>query len=80
MNNLIRKLPLISLLLFWTTLFADGVVTNQTKVNVKAKTFFINKGNLNIAALGQVNVDGMLTVDGEIINLNGYDGQVLITM
>lgn len=74
MKNRTRYLLTVSLLLFWSASFADGVITNQTKVKVEAKTFFINKGNLNIAALGQVNVDGMLTVDGGIFNLNGYEG------
>ena len=74
MKNTARYLLAISLLLYWSSLFADGVITNGAKMKVKPGTHLIEKNSIHIENNGQLIVEGMLTVDNFLNNNAVFDG------
>lgn len=64
----------MSLLLFWSSLSADGVITNGAKMKVKAGTHLIDKSSIHINNDGQLIVEGMLTVDNFLNNNSAFEG------
>lgn len=74
MKNIIKYILVISLIALWSFSYADGKITNGSKVKVKPGTHFIEKGSLNIIDNGQLIIEGMLTVDGSLINNTSFDG------
>jgi len=74
MKNIIKYILVISMIALWSFSYADGKITNGSKIKVKPGTHFIEKGSLNIIDNGQLIIEGMLSVDGSLINNTSFDG------
>lgn len=77
MKNRSRYILTISLLLFWSSLSADGVIKNGAKLKLKKGTHLIVKNNLQVQANSSILIEGMLTIDGLLSNQNGFEGIII---
>ncbi len=77
MKNKTKYLLVLSLLLFWSSLSADGVIKNGAKVKLKKGTHLIVKNDLHILNNASILIEGMLTVDGVLSNQNAFDGIII---
>jgi hypothetical protein len=74
MKNIIKYILVISLISLWSFSFADGKITQESKIKVKPQTYWINKGSVNILDNAQFIIEGMLTVEQNLSNSSDYDG------
>ncbi len=77
MKNTARYLLAMSLLLFWSSLSADGVIKNGAKLKLKKGTHLIEKGSIHVLPNSTLQIEGMLTIDGELSNNAGYSGIII---
>ena len=77
MKNITRYLLAMSLLLFWSSLSADGVIKNGAKLKLKKGTHLIEKGSVHILPNSSFIIEGMATIDEELSNQNGYQGIII---
>ncbi|NOR87626.1 MAG: hypothetical protein GQ527_08465 [Bacteroidales bacterium] len=74
MKNTTRYLLTMSLLLFWSSLSADGVIKNGATLKLKKGSHLIEKGSLFIQGNAHFIIEGMATIDGSISNNSGFKG------
>ncbi|NPD46885.1 MULTISPECIES: hypothetical protein [unclassified Lentimicrobium] len=77
MKSTTKTLLAMSLLLFWSTVSADGVIKNGAKLKLKKGTHLIVKNDLQIQNNASVIIEGMLSIDGELSNENSYQGIII---